>query len=127
MRTDLHPYKTKFEVIKMSKLQGDNFKTETSKDLNNYYNNVFLPTLIKLENEQIKKYHVGDFIIQCEKKNIIDRDGYKLKSLKIIGQEYIIRVYLDSEYEKGIALSVNSTENKEEANRIYKEKVQMCK
>jgi hypothetical protein len=111
----------------MSKSQGDGYKTETNKSLNDYYNNVFRAALLKMVNQQIKKYHVGDFIIQCESANIVDYDGYKLKSLKITGQEYIIRVFLDNEYETGIALSVDSTEDKNEANRIFKEKMQMCK
>lgn len=111
----------------MSKSQGDGYKSKTNKDLNDYYNNVFSPALIKMEDEQIKKYHVGDFIIQCEQKNIVDREGYKIKSLKVVGQEYIIRVFLDNEYDTGIALSVDSTEDKEEANKIFKRKVEMCK
>jgi hypothetical protein len=111
----------------MSKLQGDGYKTYTDNRLNDYCDKVFYPALIKMENEQIKKYHVGDFIIQCEQKNIIAREGFKLKSLKIISERYIIRVYLDSEYDKGISLSVDTTNNKEEANKIFKQKVEICK
>jgi phage-related protein len=111
----------------MSKRQGDGYRTETNKGLNDYYDNTFLPALLKMEDEQIKKYHVGDFIIQCEQKNIVARDGWKLKSLKVTGTEYTIRVYLDSEYEKGISLSVDFTEDKDEANKIFQQKVQMCK
>lgn len=111
----------------MSKAQRDGHKTETNSELNKYYNNIFLPALLKMVNIQIKKYHISDFIIQCEQKNIVDYDGYKLKSLKITGQEYIIRVFLDNEYNVGIALSIDSTEDKEEANRIFKTKVEMCK
>jgi hypothetical protein len=111
----------------MSKEQGDSFKTKTNSNLNNYYNKVFLPAFIKMTDEQIKKYHIGDFIIQCEQKNIVYSDGWKIKSLKVTGQEYIIRVFSELDYNIGIALSVDSTENKEQANKIFKEKVKMCK
>jgi hypothetical protein len=111
----------------MSKRQGDGYRTETNKGLNEYYDKVFEPALIKMIDEQIKLYHVGVFIIQCEQKNIVHQDGWKLKGLKVAGREYIIRVYLDSEFEKGIALSVDHTADKEEANRLFQQKVQMCK
>lgn len=111
----------------MSKRQGDNYITETDVELNDYYDKVFYPALVKMEDEQIKQYHVGDFIIQCEQKNVVNRIGYKLKSLKIVGQRYIIRVFLDCDYKKGIALSVDHTNDKDEAEKIFKQKVQMCK
>lgn len=111
----------------MSKRQGDSFRTETNKGLNTYYSEVFRPALIKLTNHTEKKYHVGDFIIVCEQENTVDQDGWKLNGLKVTGKEYTIRVYLDNEYETGISLSVDFTTDKAEANKIFKQKVQMCK
>lgn len=113
----------------MSKLQGDSYKTETNKSLNTYYFNVFRPALLKMEDKQIKKYSIGNFIIECEQKNIVERDGWKLKSLKIVSKEYTIRVFLDIEYNNGngICRSVDFTDNKDEANKMFKEKVEMCK
>jgi hypothetical protein len=111
----------------MSKRQGDGYRTETNHELNEYYDRIFAPALIKMIDEQEKKYHVGDFIIVCEQKNIVHQDGWKLKGLKVVGREYTIRVYLDCEYEKGIALAVDHTTDKEEANKIFQQKVQMCK
>lgn len=111
----------------MSKVQGDNYRTETNKELNNYYSNVFHPALIKMIDEKITQHVVGDFTIQCEQKNEVSRDGWKLNGLKVIGREYIIRVYLTCELEKGISLSVDCTTDKDEANKIFKQKSQMCK
>jgi hypothetical protein len=110
----------------MSKLQNDGYKTETNKDLNNYYNNVFRPAVEKMADYKIKTYEIENFIIQCESHNIVERDGWKLKSLQIIGMEYTITVFTKKGFKKGISLKVNSSNNKEEANKIFKERKEQC-
>jgi len=116
----------------MSKAQGDSFRTETNHELNKYYNEVFYPALLKIENRQEKRFHVGDFIIICEQKNLVNYKGYKLNSIKIVGKEYILRVHLDNEFDSdgnatGLSLSVDSFTDAEQANKRFLELKEMCK
>ena len=103
----------------MSKRQGDNWRTETDLELNEYYDKVFLPKVLELEDEQIKKFHINGGLIICEQKNIIQQDGWKLKGLKLTGKRrYIIRVYSDEN--SGYADVTNAYNNKDEANEAFK-------
>jgi hypothetical protein len=88
---------------------------------------IFTPALLKMIDEKIKTYHVGDFIIQCEEANQVQYYGYKISTLKIIGKKYIIRVFMDNEYKQGVALCLDHTADKNEANKIFKQKFEMCK
>lgn len=116
----------------MSKAQGDSFKTETNYGLNKYYDEVFYPALLKMEDYKETRFHIGDFIIICEQKNIINRIGYKLKSLEVTGKEYTLRVHMDSEFDSngnatGLSLSIDSYTNADEANKRFLELKEMCK
>lgn len=101
----------------MSRVQGDSYKTETNIELNNYYYNVFLPKLTKMENEQEKIYYINGGKIICKQFNIVEYKGYKLNTIKITGVEYIINVYSD---DKGSVDIVKSFNNKDEANEFFK-------
>lgn len=116
----------------MSKSQGDSFRTETNYELNKYYDEVFLPTLLKMEDYKETRFHVCDFIIICEQKNIVNRIGYKLKSLEITGTEYTLRVHMDNEFDSkgrstGLSLSVDTYTNKDDANKRFLQLKEMCK
>lgn len=103
----------------MSRRQGDGFITETNHELNNYYENVFLPRFLELENEQIKKFYINGGLIICEQKNLVYQDGWKLKSLKLTGEKrYIIRVFSDDK-----STYADATEcfyDKDKANESFK-------
>lgn len=102
----------------MSKAQGDGFRTYTDKGLNDHYKKVFLPKFIEMTDEQIKEYHINGGKIVCEQKNIVEADGYKVKSLKVTGREYILRIYADENNE--LATVVESYDDKDKANERFK-------
>ena len=80
----------------MSRLQGDGWITHTDYELNDYRDNVFYPTLIKLIDEKKQIYDLGnDLTIVTYEKNKVHHIGFKLKSLKIIGRRYCIYLYQD--------------------------------
>lgn len=102
----------------MSKRQGDGWKTETNKSLNEYYDKVFLPKFIEMENEQIKKFYINGGLIICEQKNIVAQDGWKLKGLKLTGEKrYIIRVFSDDK--SGWADATEQYNDKNKANERF--------
>lgn len=116
----------------MSKAQRDSYRTETNYSLNKYYDEVFRPALLKMENFQEKRIHIGNFIIICEQQNIVSRNGYKLDSLRIEETEYTLRVHMDNEFDSngnvtGLSLSVDSFTDKDKANKRFLELKEMCK
>lgn len=76
----------------------DGFVTKTNTELNKYYDTVFRPKYLELENFQRKEYRINGGKIVCESKNEVVSDGWKLKTLRCTGEvTYIIRVYSDEE------------------------------
>lgn len=112
-------------------MHKDGYRTKTNHGLNKHYHNVFRPALLKAVDQQVKKYKVNDFVIECEQQNEVETDGYKVDSIKVVGIEYTIRVYMANEYEQTegtcVALSVDFTTDKEEANKLFKQNVENCK
>lgn len=78
----------------MSKVQGDGYKTYTDVGLNDYKNNVFIPALMKAVDEKRKVFELdnGLTIVTIEV-NKVKRQGYKLKSIEVIGKRYYIYLY----------------------------------
>ena len=80
----------------MSRLQGDKWKTHTNYELNDYRDNIFYPTLIKLIDEKKQVFDLGnDLTIITYEQNKVNHIGFKLKTLKVVGKRYYIYLYQD--------------------------------
>ena len=102
----------------MSKRQGDGYRTETNEGLNRYYNEVFLPKLLEMAEQKIKEYRINGGKIICEQQNIVESDGWKLKSLRVTGKQFWVRVYSDETSK--LADVVESFYDRDEANNRFK-------
>lgn len=94
------------------------FVTKTNPELNSYYDSVFRPKFLELENFQSKEYRINGGRIVCESKNTVLSDGWKLSSLKLSGEvTYTLRVYSDEG--SFLADCVESYTDKETANNRF--------
>ena len=103
----------------MSKAQGDGYKTRTNKDLNDYYDEVFLPAFAAMADKKEKVYRVNGGKIVCESENVVKCSGWKLASLKATGEKkYTIRVYSDEN--SSLSDAVETYTDRDEANKRFK-------
>lgn len=105
----------------MNKVKCDKWKTQTNYELNDYRDNVFYPTLIKLIDEKKQVIDLGnDLTIITYEQNKVTHKGFKLKSLKVVGKRYYIYLYQDyGKPSQELLIHRVIDDNKDKANQEY--------